>query len=1725
MNARHTHRQVRLEDRKRRARRTLPRHTDPGRQGSTLMIVIVLLGLLSVLGVLFYTFAAAERSNSEYYAEGAKNDEEAGLPADVVMDYALQQVIVGTDPRLKNSVLWGSRYSMLANMLGVKNHTISDLTAFDGTGINVILDSATGEAVVDQNFDGVPDGGALLDEAGQPVFTGISGSDVQDLLDINNSPAANTLFERQVDKFPQPDVGYTYPDINNLFLAHVAWVRDRAAPFAVRPVIIPSFHRPQLLRTGAGGLGVPAPLWEDVNYDGTISPGEQLPGNGPDPAAAGTDPFKNRLLRPHPGHLYVPPSQQGTVQTPRYIFTRNAAAAAFGDGKHVFPFLPMYDGYNPTDNGTDVALTGKPAAWIGHQGLWSGVHATDPTFNDSYQFDVDNDSDGIREGIWLDLDFPVQELSDGTTYTVLHSVTVYDLNGLFNLNAHGNIQQLLFQYNNVPPRFAFDNLSAPFGWNTTPATPRMDFISASNLGMHTAEVNPAWGLTGRPGLEVPTANLATVFAQYQLFFGNLPQDWSGSSAALQQQRTAWQEVANMELAFLKMGRPEINSGSGSLDDLFPGVYGEEHLIAQNLGTPGARDPRLYPHPGTSVIDDNNDLNEGMESQPRSDTSSGTAVWLDVNQPFDALGVGSILEANGTDPKNVNLTNPSAPTNRVQWPTYDRYTGNGNVFWGLPGIAGGQLMTVPYAYGLFDDPSELALYANDQRDVDDPLAAEDAVFLAMSNTDITNLGITSRLQNLSKFNFATDPSTNARGEAIRKRFTTISNDRKNFAAPRAPAATGRNWEWTDDQGRTAQQLASAGVANQFKVRFPPTFGDPLLDPQNSPTRRYGPEDPFRGPVRFLLQATREDLQVAKQYQQRLSVNQLLIYNNQTKKLEYRDLTDHPLNPGAAVIPSDLNNYNSATGRPQTAQQYEFWARRDRQLLARDIYVLLYLLGPGLDGSSADNPTRTGWTTPYSPEQLEQMARFAVNLVDAQDKDNVITRFEYDRDLSDGWDLDDDPYTIGDGGGDRAEVWGVERQELAFSEALVFRTVMQPSNYSSTAHDDMMDRQFLYLELRNLAPYPVKFTDREAWQIVMRQVEPGDAAYNSALHPPRERRLTLRNNAGVVPAAGFYTIFSTDQNEPAQSPTVSPSAFQVDPAGGGATMWIAPLDSTTFLASASANGNHIDLVEDSVTAGGAFTLTDGQTTPTNMTNIHGAMLQGAAGPGTFALEDPVLPVRFVLRRRVHPTRNVPTTALEEADNPYVEVDRLVHPVMPTFDLGGMGSDPATIQAQLDNLVSQERPEPLSAVLELNNAPAGTPSHNTLDSAAGAENSVSTPTEFQFWQPHFDRAFTSLGDLLHLPIVGPPPYDNIPTDDDPNPWDGVAMSPARDSGYTRYAEMMWQSPEKQSANIPQNPTGSYFFTYAKNALGMFAVPDAIDRGTVGTADAEDNRWHRVLEFLEVPNRQHKNLGLGSELDIARVPGPVNLNTVRHTEVLAGLIDDETVADLNLVYDNTQAAPASINDSNYPRLVDGLNGGGEGIVRDWFEQFIASRDQTDPYWAAQGQTLSLPGLPINVAAPPTEDFGRPFRSLSFTQDGANSIQHTLLRSLPVDIFNGAASHRQLLEVGTSPEHLGNTIDPLLRHRILSKIWNNTTTRSNTFVVFVSAKLFRANVDATTGAVQIGGPLREFSATDPSPELPEYRGVFVVDRSDLEGAGQAGGGTISSFRPFVKYRRILQEP
>ena len=63
------------------------------RSGSTLLVVIALMGMLALLGLMFFTFAEQEQASAKNYLESAKHIADPELGPDVYFDWALRQTI------------------------------------------------------------------------------------------------------------------------------------------------------------------------------------------------------------------------------------------------------------------------------------------------------------------------------------------------------------------------------------------------------------------------------------------------------------------------------------------------------------------------------------------------------------------------------------------------------------------------------------------------------------------------------------------------------------------------------------------------------------------------------------------------------------------------------------------------------------------------------------------------------------------------------------------------------------------------------------------------------------------------------------------------------------------------------------------------------------------------------------------------------------------------------------------------------------------------------------------------------------------------------------------------------------------------------------------------------------------------------------------------------------------------------------------------------------------------------------------------------------------------------------------------------------------------------------------------------------------------------------------------------------------------------------------------
>ena len=1840
------------------------------RQGSTLVIVIALLGLLSFIGMVFFTFASQERAASEYFSDAAK----AQITSDDnIFDWGLRHVLIGPSAQERNSILYSptQRHSMVKGVFG------SDVYAHTGAGVSVAYNPSNipfsrDLPAPDGNSPIIDDVEYQLNMVDSPRAWGLQ----VDQQVANNELARLFRYRGYENIMPEPDVDYTSPDINTMFVAYRGWaIRDNAefdlngngsfdpatedrngngtgfdvnvSPrYEAVPVTIPSFFRPQYMKRSGG-----------PNRFGHYVP--------TDPDWVTTDPanttYAARSFRPHPSHKTR--NFDTNAVLPRYLDAATASALSPPLLSGGFSLVPT-DSSHPTQ---DPSLQGE-------LGIFTGSHPS------VIELDVDNDQfvepDGntTNEGIWLDLDFPIQEMIDSSgntrTYVVLHSFTIYDLDSLINTNVHGNLAGL--------------DRSGVLNALVSSGALANQMLSKSNLGLGPNEVNPTYALrrderadnsTLTSGTYVNSIPPGAVAAREQFIahFGRAPEN------AIEQ--------ANMELFWVLTGRAKLDGTI--IEDVYPGRWGDVRSLYSAVSS-GAKSVSRYPRPGRA---DNQDVLASAGSGPRfgGDSVSNGRGGYDDNQdryegeavtalgkyrpfghPMDFSGLGQystnsvngyggargLTAANGggnpllpdlimTNPLNpaswlrytgYSMTREVAPVTGTTDPfrAYSRYVfGTNNVFDG----AAEQLMRSPLFDPLFDDPLEQIFDPNfAQRPQDNAFGPQDTLVLQMTPADISASveKPSGRLPELAPF--ALDSSNRNRdmlttysnsyryvpflhpyGSDGRPGLRNIDDDGDGLIDEADEGLNGadvtdltpRWWEFTADADG-ADRLDAGGSAGtdgfpdgDGNLEFPPKFGNTLL--MGKP---YGPNDPFRPQVRRILTVEAGERQ-GLVGQLPLSINHLLdvdrspqtptegtkefLYFMQRSGLKFRSLTEHPSahvdadgNAALDMVSADLPQYEPAadptdrlpTYPPQTIAVREFWARRDRQQMARDIYVMLYTLGgarkstannisdyrrandPNLAEDAApvapDAPNDSAYFTTaqplYTHRQLRRMAQFAVNVVDAMDTDNIITKFEYDKNLgpnpagtTGGWELDDNPYTSSDNvdtavGANATEnmlyrddtngrgvVYGVEAQQLALSEVLAIRSeaVTSGGDTLATPYTDDRARDFLFVELQNMLPMELDLAttrsgssnpERGVWRIV-RNNRP---AIDHDLSDPNDPAIVIADHAeSVVDGGGRFSI------SVASDTSLTSSSFFVDLGDIATNMFdgvyelIAP-DVTGIVDSSSANATepltdidirHTNHMGRFAEVNGPF-LADPTTAPNYVGNetfrqISTEFIPAPSEPG----------FDLVLQRRLNP--DLPSLAL--AENPWIDVDRR-KVTFRRFSLSNMDGplqvyDPAMPGAGVLGLESLERTEPLQATTILSTAKTVTP--HRLNTIKGSELAVkddilgvnslritdrllhvsatNAALPFNIWQPHFDRDYASSIDLLNLPVFGP-------------------------QTLTQQLQISRLAPYQQILGDPANAIR------LSTAAGLFLMPDFPD--VVGNNllnQARDNRWYRILQFVEVPSRVHRMLG--NYLTLNRVPGKINLNMIRHREVYAGLIDSPFLMDVPNTLDTTPfyTGPPGGNPPN--QFEDGpfthpvANVGGTDRWREFLEERDGLIQSHDPTGLSPGAArFQIPGLPNS----------NPFRTLASRDEfNPNPLQSTILRTLRQDRGDTGSgppsfelTNRHWLEVGTASEHDAPDIrtSGQQKYQLLGKIQNNTTTISNTFIVFGTAGFFEAfehTTGANAGLVQVGGPLDMDGDSQTTDD--RKRAAFLIDRTEALNAFDPGTGGFD-WSKLVKTRLNIVE-
>jgi len=144
--------------------------------------------------------------------------------------------------------------------------------------------------------------------------------------------------------------------------------------------------------------------------------------------------------------------------------------------------------------------------------------------------------------------------------------------------------------------------------------------------------------------------------------------------------------------------------------------------------------------------------------------------------------------------------------------------------------------------------------------------------------------------------------------------------------------------------------------------------------------------------------------------------------------------------------------------------------------------------------------------------------------------------------------------------------------------------------------------------------------------------------------------------------------------------------------------------------------------------------------------------------------------------------------------------------------------------------------------------------------------------------------------------------------------------------------------------------------------------------------------------------------------------------------------------------------------------------------------------------------------------------------KDTTPNYNEAVIAMTPTKLSQAGQSYRRLFEARSQADLSVGEVDLQARHRLLGKVANNSTTRGNVFLVWMSVGFFDAVFPdpQNPALVQIGAELEDQS---------RRRGFFVVDRSLLEDAyvpptytntGTQMPGTFD-FRKFVQYRRTLQ--
>ena len=108
-------------------------------------------------------------------------------------------------------------------------------------------------------------------------------------------------------------------------------------------------------------------------------------------------------------------------------------------------------------------------------------------------------------------------------------------------------------------------------------------------------------------------------------------------------------------------------------------------------------------------------------------------------------------------------------------------------------------------------------------------------------------------------------------------------------------------------------------------------------------------------------------------------------------------------------------------------------------------------------------------------------------------------------------------------------------------------------------------------------------------------------------------------------------------------------------------------------------------------------------------------------------------------------------------------------------------------------------------------------------------------------------------------------------------------------------------------------------------------------------------------------------------------------------------------------------------------------------------------------------------------------------------------------------------------PTSAADTVTQRERHQVMARVYNNSTTVSNTFIIYGTAAYFQAAEDPS-GHIRVGSRMGldlDNDGNETNDAGWERRAVFVIDRTELLNAFDEGTGNFD-WQRLVKYRADL---